>query len=248
MEKEMFEELSKKMKLLLKRQGIDIFNNAKVTKVSERAGLKEVSFEIKGKPMTLSGEMVLKAVGRVASLSSLNLNALNIEIDHNFIKVDQNFKTNIENIYAIGDCNGVSLLAHSATYQGYQVLKTILNQESKINFNLIPSAVFSFPPISSVGLSETEAKNKNINYRVSKYYYKANGKANTMNETDGFIKILIDDNNYIIGCHILGVEADTIIHEIVIMMNNNIKVETAKDFIHIHPTISEVVSSLMHIS
>jgi dihydrolipoamide dehydrogenase len=242
------EEISKKMKLMLKKQGIDIYNGAKVTKVIENKGLKEVSYEVKDKPYTLCGDVILKAVGRVASLNSLNLSTIGIEVEKNFIKVDENFKTSVRNIYAIGDCNGKSLLAHSATYQGYYVLNHILGKESKINFSLTPSAVFSFPTIATIGLTELEAKNKNINYRVSKYFYKANGKANAMNETDGFIKVLIDEHNYIIGCHILGCEADTLIHEVMMMMNGKIKVDNAKDFIHAHPTLSEIVSSLLHIS
>ena len=102
---------------------------------------------------------------------------------------------------------------------------------------MIPSAIFTIPPIASIGLSEQDAKIKEINYQVKKTFYKANGKALAMNESDGFAKILIDDNNNIIGAHILGAEADTIIHEVVALMNNKVKVNQIGEIIHAHPTL-----------
>lgn len=239
------EELSKKIKLILKKQGIDIYNNALVTKVSEVNGEKIVLFKQKDKELSLQGDVVLKAVGRVGNLESLNLEDIGIETYKGFIKVDQDYQTNKEGIYAIGDCNGLSLLAHSATFQGFHVLNRILERRSAIDFNLIPSAIFTIPPIASIGLSEQDAKIKEINYQVKKTFYKANGKALAMNESDGFAKILIDDNNNIIGAHILGAEADTIIHEVVALMNNKVKVNQIGEIIHAHPTLSEIILSLV---
>ncbi|HHU29019.1 TPA: dihydrolipoyl dehydrogenase [bacterium] len=239
------EELSKKIKLMLKKQGIDIYNNALVTKVSEVNGEKIVLFKQKDKELSLQGDVVLKAVGRVGNLESLNLEDIGIETYKGFIKVDQDYQTNKEGIYAIGDCNGLSLLAHSATFQGFHVLNRILERRSAIDFNLIPSAIFTIPPIASIGLSEQDAKIKEINYQVKKTFYKANGKALAMNESDGFAKILIDDNNNIIGAHILGAEADTIIHEVVALMNNKVKVNQIGEIIHAHPTLSEIILSLV---
>lgn len=239
------EELSKKIKLMLKKQGIDIYNNALVTKVSEVNGEKIVLFKQKDKELSLQVDVVLKAVGRVGNLESLNLEDIGIETYKGFIKVDQDYQTNKEGIYAIGDCNGLSLLAHSATFQGFHVLNRILERRSAIDFNLIPSAIFTIPPIASIGLSEQDAKIKEINYQVKKTFYKANGKALAMNESDGFAKILIDDNNNIIGAHILGAEADTIIHEVVALMNNKVKVNQIGEIIHAHPTLSEIILSLV---
>lgn len=239
------EEISKKMKLILKKQGVDIYNNALVTKVFVEDGQKVVAFMQKDKDITIKGDLVLRAVGRSGNLEKLETGNLEIKQVKGFIKVDENYKTNIDNVYAIGDCNGLSLLAHSATFQGFHVLNKILNRESKINFNLIPSAVFTFPPIAMVGVSEQEARNKGINYQVKKYFYKANGKALAMNESEGFAKMLIDENNSIVGAHILGAHSDVIIHEIVALMNNDVKVNEASNIIHAHPTISEVIQGLV---
>lgn len=239
------EEISKKMKLILKKQGVDIYNNALVTKVFVEDGQKVVAFKQKDKDITIKGDLVLRAVGRSGNLEKLETGNLEIKQVKGFIKVDENYKTNIDNVYAIGDCNGLSLLAHSATFQGFHVLNKILNRESKINFNLIPSAVFTFPPIAMVGVSEQEARNKGINYQVKKYFYKANGKALAMNESEGFAKMLIDENNSIVGAHILGAHSDVIIHEIVALMNNDVKVNEASNIIHAHPTISEVIQGLV---
>lgn len=239
------EEISKKMKLILKKQGVDIYNNALVTKVFVEDGQKVVAFKQKDKDITIKGDLVLRAVGRSGNLEKLETGNLEIMQVKGFIKVDENYKTNIDNVYAIGDCNGLSLLAHSATFQGFHVLNKILNRESKINFNLIPSAVFTFPPIAMVGVSEQEARNKGINYQVKKYFYKANGKALAMNESEGFAKMLIDENNSIVGAHILGAHSDVIIHEIVALMNNDVKVNEASNIIHAHPTISEVIQGLV---
>src|SRR5690606_2023793 len=152
------------------------------------------------------------------------------------IEVDNNFKTNIDNIYAIGDVTGKMMLAHTATYSGYKVLSHILGEDRAIDFNLIPNCVFTFPEVASIGLTEDEAKG--VDYKVNKFLFKANGKAHTIGESDGFVKI-ISFADKILGVHILGPNASDIIHEAAILMNADIGIEKAKNIIFAHPTLSE---------
>ncbi len=143
------------------------------------------------------------------------------------------------NIYAIGDVTGILMLAHKATYDGYKAVSHILEKEMNINFNQVPSVVFSFPEIATVGMTERELVG--TNYRTNKYLFKTNAKAECSNETAGFIKMIVDQDDILVGCHIIGVHASDLIHEVTSVMYKNININEYKNIIHAHPTISEVV-------
>lgn len=227
-------EISKRLLAYLKQQGIKFYLNSKAMKVE---GKLQVSQNETLTP--IEADTILVSVGRKPNLDNLGLDEVGISYNKKGILVNENFKTNIDNIYAIGDVNGKLMLAHYATYNGYQVLKDILNEDSKINFNLVPSCVFTFPEVSWIGLTEEEVKDKGLDYQVYKGLFRANGKAVTLNASEGFVKLIVS-NEEIIGCSTIGHDASTLIHEISIVMNQNLKIDAFLDIIHAHPTLSEI--------
>ena len=226
-------EVSKRLMAYLKTSGIKFHLNSQALSYDN----KKVLIKNKNGELIIECDQVLVSVGRKPNIDGLGLEELDIVFDKKGIKVDENFKTNIDNIYAIGDVNGKNMLAHYATFSGYHVLNHILGVENKINFNLIPASVFTFPEVAVVGL--TEELCEGLNYKVHKSLYRANGKAQTMDETDGYVKIITIDDS-IVGVHIIGESASVLIHEMSSLMNNGITLKAFKNIIHAHPTLSEI--------
>jgi dihydrolipoamide dehydrogenase len=233
------EDISKRLKQMLIRQGIRIETSAQVTAIDDEG---VVSFEKKDQKYEVACDKVLMAVGRKPNTEGLNLEALGINYDKKGIKVNENMLTSVPSIYAIGDANGQMMLAHVASFQGYRALNHIKGKTDQIRFDLIPSAVFTTPEVASVGLTETQCDDKELDYRTIKVPYSSVGKAVAMGETDGFCKLIIDnENNTILGCHIMGSHASDLIQEVVTMMNLGVTLDRAKDIIHAHPTLSEII-------
>lgn len=181
------------------------------------------------------------ATGRQSVLDMESLNENNISHDYKKILVNEHFQTNIESIYAIGDVVGGKMLAHVASFQGQVALAHMLGQKRDIDFNFVPSAMFTFPEVASIGFTEEEVITKNIPYHVCKYLFRANGKAMALKETDGFVKLIVNHQDQIIGVHIIGPHASDLIHEIGALMKLGVGVKAYLDIIHAHPTLSEVV-------
>lgn len=158
------------------------------------------------------------------------------------IAVDENFQTNVPNIYAIGDVTGKMMLAHSATYAGFHVLKHILGETSGIDFSLLPACVFSFPEVATVGLSEEECSDQNP--KTYKFQYLANGKARALGEPEGFLKV-VTVGGEVRGVHIIGAGASDLIHQAVVLMNKKGTVEELSEMIFAHPTLSETFGHFM---
>lgn len=231
---------AKRLRLQLKKQGI-IFQTQAAVKCIRREESLVVSFEQKGKLLETEAETVLMAVGRSANLEGLNLDAANIAYSRRGITVDEHFQTNVPHIFAIGDVNGSCQLAHAATYQGKKVLNYLLNQSDNIHLDIMPAAVFTDPELSMVGYTEEACKGKGLPYHVHKSQYRSNGRALSMNESDGLVKILTDDEDQILGCHILGAHASDLIQEVVLAMNHRIPLHSLAETVHTHPTLGEVV-------
>lgn len=232
-------EISKRLKLLLTKQGIKIETDAQVTAIDEEGF---VTYNKKDQKYNVECDKVLMAVGRIPTTADLNLEAVGISYSKKGITVDDNMHTNMPHIYAIGDVNGKLMLAHVATFQGYRVLNYIQGLSDKINFNLVPAAVFTIPEVASVGLTEAQCDDEELDYKVIKVPFGAVGKAVTMGEVDGFCKLIIDNGNKtILGCHIMGAHASDLIQEVVTMMNLGVTLDDAKDIIHAHPTLSEII-------
>lgn len=238
------EDISKRLKQMLTRQGIRIETSAQVTAIDDEGF---VTFEKKDQKYEVACDKVLMAVGRKPNTEGLNLDALGITYDKKGIKVNENMQTSVPNIYAIGDVNGQMMLAHVASFQGYRALNHILGKTDQIRFDFVPSAVFLTPEVASVGLTEAQCDEEELDYRTVKVPYGSVGKAVAMGETDGFSKLIIDnENNTILGCHIMGSHASDLIQEVVTMMNLGVTLDRAKDIIHAHPTLSEIIQTAIN--
>lgn len=234
-------DISKRLQSYLKALGIGIHTKSSLQKIEKSEGKLKAIFTEKGKELSLLCDNVLVSVGRCANVNSLDLEKVNIEYTKKGILVNENYQTNIPNIYAIGDVTGKMMLAHSATYSGYRVLNHILGKKDNINFNLVPSCVFTFPEVASIGLTKEDLEKEELEAKTIKVLYRSVGKAVAMNHEDGFLKLMIRENK-IIGAHILGYDASTLIHELVPLINEDISIERIKDYIHAHPTLSEILS------
>ena len=237
-------EVSRRLTNILKAKGINIYNNAGVSEIKKiKGGYKTIAL-VKDKLIEEESEIVLCATGRIPNTNNLGLKEAGVNFDKKGIKVNKNLQTRNPNIYAIGDCVGGIMLAHKASFDAKVVLNQILGNKYKVNYDLIPACCFTLPEVSSIGLTEDEAKEKYGEVKVVKELYRANGKAQAIKEVDGFVKLIIR-NDLIIGSSIIGEEANLLIHEVATLMNAKVKVSEAKKYIHAHPTLSEIIQSCL---
>ncbi len=238
-------EIRKEAHKVLEKQGLEFKMSAKVT--GAKASSKDVTLTLEpasgGKAETLRAEIVLVAVGRKAFTDNLGLSSIGVDMDERGrIKTDGHFKTNIDGVYAIGDVIAGPMLAHKAEDEGVVLAEILAGQSGHIDYNLIPGVVYTHPEIANVGLTEEQLKEKNTAYKVGKFPFMANGRARAMNATDGFVKILADkDTDRVLGCHIIGAEAGTIIAAVVQAMEFGATSEDIARTCHAHPTLNEVV-------
>ena len=250
-------DLAKRLKQSLGKRGIEINTQAQVTSITENSGEYTVTFTRKGKEETVVADKVLMAVGRKANVASLNLADAGIEFTTRGIIVNEVMQTNVPHIYAVGDINGKMMLAHAATFQGIVALDHIMGVENDIDLSVMPAAVFTSPEAASVGKTEDECKEAGIPVRCLKSFFRANGKAVTMGETDGFCKIVVAaepkdgaespyEPGRVLGCHLYGPHASDIVQEACSMITRKATLKEFQDVIHTHPTLTEVLQSALH--
>ncbi len=240
-------DIAKRLKQTLIKKGIGIVNQAKVNAVTKQGEALVVTYEYKGEQKTCEADTVLVAVGRAPNVQALNLSEVGIDYSPKGIGVDENMRTNLPHVYAIGDVNGQCMLAHAATFQGFRALNRIQGKADTIRLDLIPAAVFTSPEAAMVGLTEEQCKEKGMKVTAKKSFFRANGKALAMNEPDGFCKILISsEDGRVVGCHLFGAHAADLIQEVSALMNKGITLEEFKQIIHGHPTLGEVVQNALH--
>lgn len=242
-------DLSKRLKQSLGKRGIEINTQAQVTGITiDDSSVYKVSYTRKGKEETVEADRVLMAVGRKANVDSLNLADAGIEFTPRGIVVDdRTMQTNVPHIYAIGDINGKMMLAHAATFQGIVALDHIMGIENNIDLSVMPAAVFTTPEAASVGMTEDECKEAGRSVKCLKSFFRANGKAVTMAQTDGFCKLVVDaETGEILGCHLFGPHASDIVQEACALISRKATIEQFKDIIHTHPTLTEVLQSSAH--
>lgn len=232
-------DLTKRLGVSLKKKGIDIHTSTGVTKIEKDDNGFKVFAEGKKGEIQVQADRVLISTGRKPVTEGLNLEAVGVEFDRKGIRVDKNFKTTAKNIYAIGDVNGKMMLAHVASHQGIKVIEKIAGISRTEITKPVPSCVFIFPEIATVGMTEEEAKNLGVEYKVSKFMFGANGKALALGETEGMVKVLSDNDNTIIGVHIMGPHASDLIHEGTLAVSERLNVDDIAQTIHAHPTLSE---------
>ena len=200
-----------------------------------------VTYDAKGKEQSLLCDAVLMSVGRQPVLPQ-GLDKAGVEVGRRGIIVDEHMCTSTPAVYAIGDVNGLCMLAHAASAQGKVALAHILGQESHVNLNIVPSAVFTTPELAMVGLTEDQCAEKGLDVMVKKSFFRSNGKAVAMGEPDGLVKMIVDaSTRRIVGCHICGAHAADLIQEVVMAMNANCTIDDLVNSIHGHPTLGEVV-------
>lgn len=237
-------EVAKEAQKILTKQGLTFKLGAKCTgaKTSSKGVELTVEPAAGGSAETLKADVVLVAVGRKPYTDGLGLKESGVELDERGrIKTDGHFKTNVNGIYAIGDVIVGPMLAHKAEDEGVVLAEMLAGQSGHIDYNLIPGVVYTFPEVASVGKTEEQLKADGIAYNVGKFPFMANGRARAMNATEGFVKILADaKTDKVLGCHIVGPEAGTLIAEVVIAMEFGASAEDIARTCHAHPTLEEV--------
>lgn len=236
-------DIAKRLKQTLTKKGIKIITGAAAKEIRQNEFYEiEVVYESKGKEETVVSSDLLMAVGRAPRVDGLNLEAAGVEYTPKGIKVDDNMQTNVPGIYAIGDVNARMMLAHVASFQGERALNAIDHRSDHIDFNIIPSAVFTSPECGMAGLTEEQCKEKQIEIKIGQAFFRANGKALAMGEADGLCKLIFrKDDEKLIGAHIMGIEAADLAQQCADMMNSGLTREGICDIIFGHPTVSEII-------
>lgn len=238
-------EISKQSKRILEKQGLSFRLGTKVTGV--KAGKKGADISLQpaagGDSETIQADIVLVAIGRRPFTEGLGLAEIGVALDdRGRIKTDHHFQTNIPGIYAIGDVIAGPMLAHKAEDEGVAVAEILGGESGHVNYDVIPNVVYTWPEIASVGQTEEQLKAANIAYKAGKFPFSANGRARAMGDTEGFVKILADaKTDRLLGAHIIGPEAGTLVAEIAVAMEFGGSAEDVARTCHAHPTLSEVV-------
>ena len=236
-------EVSSSFQKILIKQGFDFKLSTALRSVSKEGDSLSVSVENKGQTMAIDCDKVLISTGRRPYTFGLNLEELGVKLnDRGFIITDNHFKTSIDNIYAVGDCKLGPMLAHKASEEGTAVAEIIDGQAGHVNYNAIPSVIYTAPEVASVGKTEDELKAAGITYKVGKFPFTANAKAKVMNDTGGFVKILSDNKtDEVLGVHIIGADAGNMIGELTVAMEFGASAEDIARTCHAHPTLTESI-------
>lgn len=244
-------DIAKRLRQSIGKRGVDFYMQSAVSEIKESVSADAnrtltVCYDRKGKPMQIEADTVLIATGRRPNIDGLDLEKAGVEYTPKGITTDNDFHTTASNVFAIGDVNGRCMLAHAATFQGIHVVNSILGIQDNIRFDVMPSAIFTYPEAASVGLSEDLLKTDGRNYECRKGFYRANGKALAMNETDGMLKLLVDtdDDRRIVGCHAFGSHSADIVQEVTALINRHATLADLADIIHIHPTLGEILHDM----
>ncbi|MDE2383989.1 MAG: dihydrolipoyl dehydrogenase [Alphaproteobacteria bacterium] len=238
-------DVAKAFQRLLEKQGFTFKLGAKVmgAKLSASGVALTVEPAAGGAAEEIDSEVVLVAVGRVPNTEGLGCEAVGIRKDaRGRIEVDAHFATSVPGIYALGDVIRGPMLAHKAEDEGVAVAELIAGQAGHVNYDVIPGVVYTTPELASVGKTEDELKQANVNYKAGKFLFLANGRAKANQTTDGFVKILADaKTDRVLGCSILGPQAGELIHEVAVLMEFGGSSEDLARICHAHPTLAEAV-------
>ena len=226
---------------ILTKQGLDIRLNSLVNNVTVNNDKALVNYTVNSEEKSLEVDKLVVAVGRKANTDGLNLEAVNIKTDQKgFIEVNTNWRTSVENVYAIGDVIGGAMLAHKGSDEGIALAEQLAGQAGHVNYDTIPWVIYTWPEIAWAGKTEKECKEANIQYRVGTFPFMALGRARAMGDTQGMIKIIGDKNtDQILGVHIVGANASELIAEAVTAMEAELSTEDLARTVHAHPTLAE---------
>lgn len=238
-------EVSKNMQRILAKQGLEFKLKTKV--LSAKSTKTGVSVSVESldtkKTETIETDVVLVSIGRRPNTNGLGLEKIGIRVDNRGrIDVNEQFETNVPGVYAIGDVIAGPMLAHKASDEGVICVEMMAGQSGHINYDLVPGVVYTWPEAAQIGKTEEQLKEAGIAYNIGKFPFSANGRARAMMATEGFVKILADKRtDRILGAHIIGPEAGTLIHEIAVAMEYGGAAEDLMRTIHAHPTLAESI-------
>ena len=237
-------EISAELTRSLTKAGIRILKDSKVEEIDLEDQNVTIRISNKSGHSSIKAEQVLVAIGFTPNIEGLGLNAMGVKKDsQGFVQVNDSMSTNIENVYAIGDVTGKLLLAHVASAQGIVAAETIAGHPTvKLNYKMLPKATYCYPEVASFGYTESEAQEAGYNTRVSKFRFSANGKALSLGDHNGWIKIVSDDKHHdILGAHMIGPQVTELLPELSLAYNAELTAEDIARNIHAHPTLSEAI-------
>ena len=233
-------DIAKRLRKQMEKEGINFNMQCGVKQIADG----EVFFENKkGQMESVEADVILMATGRKPRVQADFANA-GIEYDERQgVKVNEHFETNVKAIYTIGDVNGKQMLAHAAEMQAIHAVNQILGKQDNIRFDIMPAAIFTEPEAACVGPTEDQLKASGVPYVCKKSFWRANGKALAMGETEGLLKLFASPEGEILGAHAYGAHAADIVQEVSVLMCKHTTLEELADMIHIHPTLSEILKS-----
>lgn len=235
------------LKGILMKNGVNFFTSAKVLSIELVSGKAKTNVERKdNEEIHLISEKILISAGRKANTESLGLEKAEIQSEKGYICVDEYLETNVSDIYAIGDCIGGIMLAHTASYEAEIAVENAMGINKSCVEKVVPACVYTNPEFASVGITEEEAVRSGISYTVGRFPVMANGKCLTMGEIEGMTKVIADSaTKKILGVHIFGLRATELIAECALAMSKGMTIYDIEECIHAHPTASEMIREAM---
>jgi dihydrolipoamide dehydrogenase len=238
-------EVSLQFQKILQKQGLKFILNSEVLSISRNSGDLDILMKDhkSGEEDSLQSDIALVSTGRKPYVDGLFSEDPIINIkDNGFIDIDKHFRTSVEGIWAIGDVVEGPMLAHKAEEEGIAVAELIAGKPGHVNYNIIPSVIYTNPEVASVGMSEEQLQSDSVDYKVGKFPFLANGRAKVNKTTEGFVKVLSSsETDQILGVHIIGEQAGTMIGEAVVAMEFEATSEDLARICHAHPTLSEAI-------
>ena len=236
---------SKEVERAFKKRKIEVLTGAKISGVKVAKDSVSMSVESGGARKELKADVVLVAAGRAPNIEEIGLKERGVQLtDRGFVKINERMETSVKGIYAIGDVAGPPMLAHKGEREGVIVAEVIAGHHAQVlDYSNVPGATYCHPEVASVGLTEQQCKDRQLDYKVGKFPFSANGRARTSGETEGFVKVIRGAKyGEILGAHIVGAHATELIHELVVARTNEYTVEEVDLAIHAHPTLSEAIA------
>jgi dihydrolipoamide dehydrogenase len=241
------EQLTRRFRTLLSRRGVTVAVGLEFQEIVAAGNGLQVRYQRRGKDEVAEGEIVLLATGRWPYAGDLGLEALGVQMNGRAIAVDENLETSVPGIYAIGDCIGGYMFAHVASHEGEVAAENILGPERRpMDYTVVPYCFFTNPEIASVGLTEAQAKAAGLAFQVSRFPYRASGRALSLGEEEGQVRLICATEaggrgGRVLGVHIMGAQAGTLIAEAALAMRVGATAEQISTTIHTHPTLPEMV-------
>lgn len=225
-----------------KKRGVTVITNAMAKEAEDTGKGVKVTYTADGKEQTIAADYVMVTVGRRPNTDDLGLDIVGVETtDRGLIKVDAQGRTNKPNIYAIGDIVPGAALAHKASYEGKVAAEAISGKASAVDYKAMPAVCFTDPELATTGMTVAEAKDKGIKAKASKFPFAANGRALSLAQTEGFVRLVTNENGTVIGGQVAGAGASDLISELTVVVEGGLNVEDLALTIHPHPTLSEVI-------